>query len=303
MILFVGFVLAVVFVALALVLNSVIFTENLATRSESTRASHSIAIANDVEVGVVAVVEYANEHNTSDDAAVKAEIRDGTSNIERLISQQQLTDGAVANVTFLSYSNATWINQSYEVANFTDAEGTKTWTLVSDQRATRKFRIHIINTSNFGTTSDGNSNNFTVNASGSGGTPKWEMEVYEDSGTPTMKIVDGNGNTRFCNPDAGEFWINVSDGSVEGDNCRFRFGENVSDVQSIRYEHGDKANGTYRLLVDNQTSLDSSKYNSTGEQPPILTPAAWNATVHFQYETRTLTYETTIYARPGENDD
>jgi len=311
LILFVGFTLAVVFVALAFLLNSVIFTENLATRSEAARTSNAIAVSDDVERGVVSVVDYANEHNTSSYSEVEGELEDGTGNIERLLGRQQLSNDAVVSVTFTSYNKATWVNQSYQERNFTDKSGRDAWVLVDSANDTREFRINVTNTSRLESTAVGSPRFFTVTAT-DGTSDEWTMEIYHNvTGTDEyeVEVVDGNGITRTCNVPGGRdtFWVNVSDGTMGGDECRaLRFGENISAVEKVDFNNGDNIEGTYRLLVGKEEeNVNSAPYNTTGSPPapPILSSAAWNATVHVEYETGTLTFETEVHAAPGEEDE
>lgn len=309
MILFVGFVLAVVFVSLAFLLNSVIFTENLATRSEAARTSNAIAVSDDVERGMVSVIGYTNEHNTSSYSTVEGELEGGTGNIERLLGRQQLSNDAVVEVTFESYHKATWVNQSYQERNFTDGNGGDAWVLFDSANDTRGFRINVTNTTRLESTAAGSPEFFTVTASDGTG-DEWGMEIYHnETGTDEyeVEVEDGNGISRTCNVPGGRdtFWVNVSEGTLDGDECRaLRFGENISAVEKVEFNNGDHIEGTYRFLVGKEEeNVATAPYNTTGSPPPITTPAAWNATIEVEYRTRTLTFETEIHANPGEEDE
>jgi hypothetical protein len=68
--------LAVAFVGLALVLNSVIYTENLATRSEAAKASDAAKVHIDMVNGTERIISYTNENNDSSYARLRANAAD-----------------------------------------------------------------------------------------------------------------------------------------------------------------------------------------------------------------------------------
>lgn|GEM_PF-604347 len=310
-----GFALAAVFVAFAFLLNSVVYTENLATRGEGSRATHAIAVADDAATGTEGVIGYANEHNTTDYPSLKSELTSGIADIDRLVGTQQLADGGVLSVSYVSHRKGTWIDQSYHSRNFTDRDFDGGWTLFDGADGARAFRIHVTNPDDLQklNTTITPIENFTVVATD--GTEHWRMEVYHDNdgdlGLPTgysyvAEVTDGDGNTGYCSVTDGvsSFWINVSAGTFAGEECRaLRFGEGVPTVERVSFDHGGNINGTYRLLAATDGSaLTSGAYNSTGSLPPVTRPAIYNATVHVSYDTGTLQYETDRKAEPEEND-
>jgi hypothetical protein len=310
-----GFALAAVFVAFAFLLNSVIYTENLATRGEGSRATHAIAVTNDAATGTEAVIGYANEHNTSDYGELDTELRAGIEDVERLIGVQQLSDGGVLSVSYVSHRRGTWINQSYKSRNFTDRNFDEDWMLFTDADGARAFRINVTNPDDLQDIDTVTTpiENFTVTATD--GTDVWRMEIYHDNGgvlgLPTgdsyvAEVTDANGNTGYCSvhdDDADSFWINVSAGTFAGEECNaLRFGEGVSTVERVDFDHGGNMNGTYRLMAAKDRSSITVPYNSTGS-PPLKTPAIYNATVRVSYDTESLHYETERKADPEERDE
>ena len=326
-----GFALAAVFVAFAFLLNSVIYTENLATRGEAAKTSQAVIVVADTVAGTEAVVEYANEHNATTYTDLENELTSGIADIELLVGNQHLASGGVVSVELASYEQGTWVNQSYHERNFTaggstsDPDFVEDWTLFSGAEGVRAYRIHVTDTSKLEGISpldDGDAvHNFTVEATDSDG-DTWTMQVFHDntgivdelSGSPyVVRTIDGDGDRRFCSVDGSEssFWINVSAGTVAGDDCRaLRFGEDIGTVEEIRYENGHQIYGTYRVMAaQSEGSLTTgSNYNATGTvpphpNPPVTDPAIYNATVHVSFETDNLFYETDRVVQPGEGDD
>jgi hypothetical protein len=310
-----GFALAAVFVAFAFLLNSVIYTENLATRGEGSRATHAIAIADDAATGTEGVIRYANDHNTSSYTRLEDELVSGIGDIERLVGTQQLAEGGVLSVSYVSYRKGTWIDQTDRRRNFTDDDFNEDWMLFDGADGARAFRINVSNPDDLQKidTAATPIENFTVVATN--GTDNWRMEVYHDNtgvlGLPigdsyVAEVTDGNGNTGYCSVDDGvdSFWINASAGTFAGEECNaLRFGEGVSAIDRVDFEHGGNMNGTYRLLAaKDQSSVTSSPYNTTGDPPPVTRHAIYNATVNVTYDTESLYYETNRTAEPEEND-
>jgi len=308
-----GFVLAAIFVAFAFLLNSVIYAENLATRGESTRTTHAVATGNDLAAGTENVIGYANEHNTTDNSTLKSELRSGIADIERLAGTQQLTDGGVLRVEYVSHRSGTWVDQSYQERDFNSSNDFPDWELFSDSDGARAFRIQVTDPDRLQKINTSEAvQNFTVVAyDGAGKT--WEMAVYHDnydadgpSGTNyVVDVTDGNDNTGTCSidDDGNPFWINVSAGTFGGTECAaLRFGENISTIRRVEYENADNVYGTYRLMAaKGQESVDIA-YNSTADPPPTTRTAIYNATVRVTYDSGDLYYETERKAEPGGDD-
>ncbi|WP_136715714.1 DUF7261 family protein [Halorientalis salina] len=328
LILVTAFALAVSFVALALVLNSVIYTENLATRSESAKASDAVKVKSDMVDGTAQIMTYVNEYNASEAdtySDLVDEIRVGVSNTTQFAREYQNVNGQAINTTLVATEKGTWINQTFSVENknFTDANGDPSWTLVNDTEGTRRFRMNVTDPDALADTGDlaagetrSDLDNFTVVARDRSVSPAktWKMELFHDdadligSGSEYVLsvVVDGDQRPTCTVPNGVEhFWVNVSAGTVSGEDCRaLRFAENTGGVYDISYWNGDKINGTYRLMVNNQSALDPTHYNSTVTAgPPVLDKAIWGGKILVDYEEQRMVYETDARVVPGESDD
>ena len=314
-----GFVLAAIFVAFAFLLNAVIFAENLATRGEGSRTTHAVTTADDVAAGTEGVIVYANEHNTTDNSTLEAELKSGIADVERLAGTQQLADGGVLRVEYDSHRSGTWINQSYRERNFTDDSYTSDWELFSGADGARAFRIDVTDPDQLQDLSGPTPiRNFTVVAHDAASPKTWEMRVYHDDADVVSdvtgsayvaEVTDGDGDTGYCSLDdslgPSSFWINVSAGTFAGEECRaLRFGEGLSTIEKVEYNNGDNINGTYRLMAaKGKGAISPGSYNDTGREPPVRTTAIYNATVHVTYDSGDLYYETDRTAEPGRDDE
>ncbi|WP_276277903.1 DUF7261 family protein [Haloarcula regularis] len=183
-ILIAAFALAVTFIALALIVNSAIFTENLASRGETGGSDDALEVRAMVEASVGEAIAGANVHNTSGlDAGVEEGIEQTTDQLEL----QQVTNGALVEVSLVPGSTVDGLriaqNESGGRAFEDNAmSGDDEWAVVtrvephSDRyNATRAFRMNVsrLPESDYA---------FVVTANGTQGEPTWEMRLYSDSG-------------------------------------------------------------------------------------------------------------------------
>lgn len=306
-----AFALAVAFVGLAIILNSVIFTENLATRSETTTTSEALGHARSVETGTEAVIAYVNEYNTSgadDYGPVERNLTNGVENISEVEARHQLVDGQVTNDTLLlPYYNGTWVKQTDRSRQFTNRKGAAKWSVMNTTTGggARSFKMFLNVTVLPASLSDG----LRVTADdGAGNT--WELEVSDSD----VRYVDSDGNTNTCSYAAGSdaAVVNVSAGTVDNATCAgLDFGRDLERINNVTFHDGDKAEGTYQLLLNKsrKSSVPPSgvvdaageDYDTTGGDP-FTEPAVYGAKVRVEYQRRGLTYETVVEAVPGDAD-
>jgi hypothetical protein len=94
-----GLSLALTFVALALILNSVIYSENLATRNNDASGGQDAAqFREDVQQGVSDLTDQVNQKYT-DDTTLNDEIRKGISDWSEYTARYYEIDGTTIRVT------------------------------------------------------------------------------------------------------------------------------------------------------------------------------------------------------------
>lgn len=300
-----AFALAVAFVGLAIVLNSVIFTENLATRSETTTTSDAIGHSRSVEVGVEEVIRFVNEHNTSgadNYGPVERNLTNGVENISEVEARHQLIDGQVTNDTLLlPFYNGTWVKQTDRSRDFTNDQGATKWSVMNTTSGADARSFELLMT-DLGVLNSLGSGPFRVTAEdGTGDT--WEMEV----GNSEVRYTDANGNTNTCsyNLASSAVLVNVSAGTVDNSTCAgLDFGGDLERTENVTFYNADKAQGTYQLLLNkSREDVDTAgkDYDTTGGDP-FTEPAVYGAKIRVEYERRGLTYETVVEAQPGDDD-
>lgn len=298
-----AFVLAVTFIALAVMLNSVIYTENLATRGEDAHGSEAIAYRADVVAGTERLVEHVNENQTGEP------FDDHVANLSRSISSMDnstaaivATGGTRTNVSLMSVTRGTRVGQFNASRNFTDVGAAPDWELATSIEGTRAFRINITDSDELVEEDvvsflGGGIDPFTVRVDD--GTDDWAVRIYEDDAT-TDVIVDVQGAGE-CQADAKPE-IDLTAGTVDGEPCApLAFGAGVSTPYSLHYDSADKIQGNFSVVL-NTTSFDSTNYNSDEDTPFADDEVVYAATIYVLHESADHVYATDARAIPGEND-
>jgi hypothetical protein len=301
-----GFVLAASFVALTLVLNSVIYTENLATRGDDARGGDAISYRNDVATGLERVVESATR-NGSTRSKIRDDLADAVVSTSERAAQFQVLRGVSANATLVSVTWGTRIGQNRTTGNFTNSTVPDTapvvgdWTLATGVEGTRSARIDVTDSSKLAETT-GSPLELRV----TDGTP-WTLTVFKNdsAGTETaIRVEPPSGPSRVCSG-GSDPTIGLTAGTFDGTDCpALDYGEGVSAPYTVAVENGRQFQGTYSLVINGTISDPgvAANYGDSSDGPFTL-PAAYAATVHVDYQSASLSYATDRRVRPGESDD
>lgn len=113
--------LAVLFISLALILNTAVHTEAVATEDSNLRDERAAAQYQDsVRRGVGGIVTNVNEYNHSSYEALNANLSDQIADWNGLASRQSAIDGTATNVSLTSTTNGTSIQQDNAFRDFTN---------------------------------------------------------------------------------------------------------------------------------------------------------------------------------------
>lgn len=298
--------MAILFVTLALIVNTAIYTENLAMRSSDIGGGTDAVRYQDATRGSVAgTIEYVNYHNNSsaDFGVMRTELQEGVDAYGNQSHRQLALSDRAVDVTLRATTNGTRIEQTNASRNFSAASGgTADWTLASDVDDTRAFRMHVSD-DDLLTTLAPLSDRFHVEFDGTG---DWLMYVYLDSSGSDIivDVVNASGGGGTCTAaGVSSVWINTSAGTVGGTECEFlTVAEGVSGSYSIVYRNPDRVSGTYTLVVNNSTLAASPgpNLNSPGSGQPFATHAVYAARLDVTYQTPRLLYEATVRVAPEE---
>lgn len=293
-ILIAGLTLAVTFLALALIANTAIFTENLATRGDTTGSSDALLFRHEVEESAEDTISYLNENNVSD-LPEKAE-----TNIEENLSVQtsvkSARQGRVVDVGVDPSSAVVEARLSQENNSraYTNATGEANWTLARNASQIRNAEFNVSTDDLENVTKENRSRafNFLVENESSNGF--WNMTVYEPkSASEDMNVTveDEGGLITTCSESSanGYIVINVTDATVDGLSCS-GLNTGFPGQNTTSFQNGDKIAGNYSINLSQAEDVRESDYNESAN--PVAEVEIESLTVSFTYETDSLRYET-----------
>jgi hypothetical protein len=309
-ILIAAFILAIAFVVLALVVNSAIFTENLATRDDVAGSQDALQYRHEVAQSVGDNIEAVNDNNTlALDGADES-----VTNISTQGGLQQSSLGRVVNVSFETRVDGTKIAQDNATRNFTSAGADADWTVAESVSDTRNFQINVTDFSELADVGD--SNPFRVVANVTGGSVQWNMTIRGNTSSGNslrIEVETPTGVSARCDEtDVGDSAVvDVTGGTVAGDPClalrklqdpsgtEMWFAAGLSSYD-IEFENGDNIQGTYSFIIGDGGSAGTGLVSGSDDHEPYFVTAIYSMTVNYAYYTPSVVYETEIEVAPEE---
>ena len=304
LILVTGLTLAVLFVAVVLLLNTVIYTENLATRGVDAGGAEAIEFRDSTAEDLAGILH--REHRNRSGGDVSTDFNESAAIYARTVADLRARDGVIARVNVTDTEPGHFVAQNETGSGFrnmTAPDGSAAnWTVVSGVSRTRNYRLTVDSASlsddpadAFRIVADGSAENWSVRLSnGSAGAIDVRVRnatvddtvtvSHEGIRNVTIDLTAGTVNGRQL---PGPVWA----GGVQSDDEPY-------DSYNVSYENGDNATGTYSFVVDerNGTSRlgDSSR--------PYVVDGIYGVEVEIRHRTPELTYGDVIHLAPGERD-
>lgn len=249
-----GLIIALGLVAVATILNGLIFSQNLASRGNQLNDDMVVEIKEVTTNESAEAIRYTNKHDPDKTPGDAEDMYDAYF-VNYSIAVQNLTATRQVHTSFDRSPNGVWEVAQNQSLDFTDASGSADWGLTTAQDADTVYRMNFTDVSHPG------SSNFTVTVDPLTGND-WEMnltssEVVVTDGTTTnefsvsypitVEVMNGSGS------------INGSSFDLLSDHIR-----NQEDYQ-ISFEGGDQVQGKYFVRFDpNTVSIAGSGPCSTG---------------------------------------
>ncbi|UPV99641.1 hypothetical protein M0R88_14100 [Halorussus gelatinilyticus] len=310
LILVTGLAVAVTLVALVLLLNTVIYTQNLATRGAEVEDDAAVSFRQEAIAGVGEVVDAENRAEYQTRAKVEANVTAGIERYDSVASRYRAERSTIAQVDTgtLSLTEGRILRQTNASRNFTSAGGANGWTLVEDAGSgtapgVRRFRLTV----NRDELSQTKSDAFTVVADGS--SREWRARIYNPSGGATVAVAVKNGSEgtadTVCSVTAASATVDLTSGRLGGERCpALDWAKGVAAPYDVRFERADDATGTYEVTVDTSaagTAVQTGNFAGPGAgQSPRWAPAVYAAEFEIHFETPNVAFHTTVRAAPGE---
>jgi len=312
-----AFIIAVSFVVLALVVNSAIFTENLATRDDVAGSGEALEYRHEVEQSVGGMITDINENNTIT-TNLDTRVENNVERIDRQGSLEQSAQGRVVEVTYDSSETGEKFAQDVVRTFENDSTDQQDWTLVEDVDNIRNMQINVTGTTSLIDLSNPLQDPFKMVLTGNSGN-KWNMTIAGDSSLSNGVILQvnrtGQDAVQCTAVLDGSLEIDVTGGTVGGEPCHaltrttdgtpMWLARNVNDPYTIEFEDGDHIEGTYSFVVEGSPSVDPSlSRNFADDGPdfsgPYHTEAVYSTRGTYSYHTAVIGYETDVRVAPGE---
>ena len=300
-----AFALAVSFVVLALVVNSAIFTENLATREDVAGSHDALDHRYEVETNVGHIIERVNNDSELDDGDLET-------TIEQMVEEgagQQASQGRLVSVSDINSVPGTKIAQD-TVRNFTTADHTDPhWNVTNDEvENVRAFTINVTDPD----TEVGSP--FKLVANDTGSDSEWNMSIDGNGDDIVITVNHPDDGERTCTREHDEYTvIDVTGATVDGEPCLALgqlqdedgterwFGTGLGGEYRIEFERGYNIEGTYSFIIDGGSGFDGDKLED-GQHPdlPYEEDAIYSVNLSYEFYTSAVGYETDIQVAPGE---
>lgn len=292
--------LAILLVSLALIVNTAIYTENLATRSsKAAGGSEVIQYEASVQSTVAGLIEFGNFHHNETEADLQTNLTKGVATWSDHAGTLYATSGSAVNVSVTATENGSRIAQTDTTRNFSNASlSSDDWIVVTTVDRTRQFRINVTDGSTL--EPDGSGNAFTLILRDGGGST-WRLNI-----TSTDVYVKNGTGTEFTCSAPADPWVNLTAGTVGGTVCPgLSFADGVSSPYEIEFKNPGNITGTYTMIVDDGGTIANSPgphLNTPAGGSPFATHAIYEAEVRFVYQTPRIYVERSTRIAPGDND-
>ena len=312
----VGLLIAVMLVALALVLNAAIFTENLSTR-ETADSEEPSSYAADTGSTVADVYNRTNDNSTRKAVYANTSFNESLETWADSRSDTAAENGALFVVNWTAYVG--WRLEQTENRSFTPADNdSKTAWNLSDGTNVRNvstFEMRVNRTSLFNATGDAGQTDdeaFRLVVTDEGGAD-WEMYLFED-GTKTVLYVGDPSNKTLvsqligddsCETTADPATVDLQAGTLAGSPCDpLTFADGLSGELTVRYENVRKStggtesvNGTYTLVVNGSDAVATDagghpkRFNASGKMPPTATAVVYAVRYDTRYQRKEVVHD------------
>jgi len=300
----IALVLGTVFVALAVVVNGAIFTENLATR-ETVDSGRATAFTGDVEPAIDDRYDRTNANASHTASDARSMFDDDVEAWTDQRSDVAATEGGFFDATWTTHVG--WrleqsTDDSFAPADNPDATD---WTVVEDTRNVSTLRLNVTRDDlHDASTASEVMNAFRLNVSN--GSMDWELYVFRDTGNNSVVVHQGNpdsfgsldvllDDSDTCSRTTDRALIDFLEMELDGSDCDpLAFDDDLSGPVTIRYEQvhdgGDEqVNGTYTVVVNGSDAVpttgdEPTKFNRSGADPPTAAAVVYAVDYTTTYE-------------------
>ena len=296
-------VLAAAFIVLALVINSAIFTENLATREDVAGSEEALEYRADVTASIDAAIVAGNEdRELATDAELEAHARNEISTLQNRGGLVQAIRGGVVDLSYDTKQMGDRIAQDNTSRNLTNDTASADWRPATGVDEIRNVGFEL-------TEVDTRGEPFRFRLEGG---DNWQLSVSGDSSEVAIKVDTPTASAQCVRdePTAGDpLTIDVTGASVNGEPChalhrlsdgtQMWLGTGVSGSFDLRFQNSDRVNGTYAMVTRGGTP-DTGIESGYDSDEPYVVNALYNVRFDYSYQGHAVAYNGTVLSAPGE---
>ncbi|AUX07957.1 hypothetical protein AArcSl_0302 [Halalkaliarchaeum desulfuricum] len=302
--------LAVTFVVLALVMNGVIYTENVSARDLATSTAPAIEYENEAK----SVAAHLVTTERGDDySQLEANVAGGLSAWSNTTQPFGAVEGRIAGVEDTTGSNGTALAQDNSTRNFTSGDETVSWTLATDVKtrdawinATPEVTEDDIDGEDYQdlTADDGP---FHLNITDGGGQVV-TLFVYENGGDACVAVFDDETyENSSCTPGTDTVYVDLVSGTYgespddqSEEHEWLQVLERAGPDHTLEFGNADEVTGTYQFVVDAEYDDVEANFGSDPDAEPYAEKVLYVVEFQVRYRTQNVRYETTVCVAPGE---
>ncbi|KAB1196617.1 MULTISPECIES: hypothetical protein [Haloferax] len=298
--------IAVLLVSLALILNTAIYTENIATRTTDTQLDDAVTEQRAVVAASETMLDAENRNGGSE-SEIGTRFESSLANWSETAGTLEAANGFTIDVSYTG-TNTTGIrvHQDDPARNFTDNSLDDSWEVVDSGRV-RGIRFDV-SRDNLSTTE---SNAFNVEVDDQDGVgDEATVSMYTD-GTNVVVTVENDTESLSCSvePTDGEsLVVDIGSETVGTRYCpALEIVHDEADGEvDIWFDNAENATGTYELYTTNDDDdlddlFSDADFASVGSgEWPVKQPALYDVTVRFVFQSSGTTVEKEIRITPGD---
>lgn len=295
-----GLVVAVSLVALVVLLNASIYSENVATRGVEAADGEALEVRAAAVEETGALIDGTNRNRPADHAAAATAVEDGIGELDAHLARAYADRGGVTHVS----GNASSVdNGSYVTGALTpNGTGNANATVAADAARLRGVEVEVDPGSLASTDATGApANAFRVEFANATGATR-EAYVYESDADGNVTVAVGENGTAptvVCSAaTADRVAVDLTAGTLGDERCPGLWAVTAGSLA-----------GSYDATIERTTAADGEvtatalpDAGASVGSDLRATPAVYSARIDLRYRTAELRFETAVRVAPGEPD-
>lgn len=293
--------IAVAMVAMVLLLNTVIYAENLATRGADVGGQDAIEYRGTVVRGVGGTIDAENRQDYESHDAARENVSAAIDRIDFMLARHHLRRGELVEISNVTTTDGTIVRHPTDTDNFSSAGGASNWLLTGPVPGVRGF---VMTVDRDDVSAVGIPGSFRVILSD--GTNTWAAYVYDDGTAVTIETKNATEGSPSpaCTATGANVTIDFTRGLVDGEPCPgLDFARGLVGSYSVTFDNAEAAGGTYEMTLQvspSDAAFPNGNYNSPGGDAPYYAYAVYDATLDVRFRADGLRFTDEIRIAPGE---